>query len=278
MRSSTLVRGSALAVIAALTAACADAPTAPDGFAGLSFAYSLGFNTGHAGGQVRVCKVGATAGFTVGGTPIADLNDGDCVTVASGFSNPRAFITVAEVTPANTTLDSIVKITGVFGPNGGPLVVNPPNTPDTTTITGTNSASAEYGLEWGTALVFYNTFTPPPPPPGGGEGCTPGYWKQKQHFDSYPTGYLPTDLFDTYFANAFPGKTLVQVAGQGGGGLNALGRHTVAALLNAASSGVSYDLSVAQVIAGFDAAYASGNYEAQKNIFEGFNEQGCPLN
>ena len=70
----------------------------------------------------------------------------------------------------------------------------------------------------------------------------------------------------------------MQVAGQGGGGLKALGRHAVAALLNAASSGVDYDLTVQDVIDAFDAAFASGNYEAQKDIFEGFNEQGCPLN
>jgi hypothetical protein len=84
-------------------------------------------------------------------------------------------------------------------------------------------------------------------------------------------------LFSTVFANAFPGKTLLQVAGQGGGGLIALGRHTVAALLTASSS-VDYDLTPAQVIAAFTAAYASGDYETQKNIFAGFNEQGCPLN
>ena len=40
------------------------------------------------------------------------------------------------------------------------------------------------------------------------------------------------------FDDAFPGMTLLEVLSQGGGGLNALGRHTVAALLNAAS-GVS---------------------------------------
>ena len=30
------------------------------------------------------------------------------------------------------------------------------------------------------------------------DGCTPGYWKQEQHFDSWvPTGYAPGDDFDT---------------------------------------------------------------------------------
>ena len=114
---------------------------------------------------------------------------------------------------------------------------------------------------------------------GGGEGCTPGYWKQSQHFDSYPAAYAPTTRFvDAFGVNAFPGKTLLQVLGQGGGGLKALGRHAVAALLNATSGDVDYDRTTAEVIASFRAAYASGSYETVKNVFATFNEQGCPLN
>ncbi len=114
---------------------------------------------------------------------------------------------------------------------------------------------------------------------GGGEGCTPGYWKQRQHFDSYPSPLSPTTLFvDAFGVNAFPGKTLVQVLGQGGGGLKALGRHAVAALLNATSGDVDYDRSVSEIVDSFAAAHASGNYEPVKNVFETYNEQGCPLN
>jgi cysteine-rich repeat protein len=112
----------------------------------------------------------------------------------------------------------------------------------------------------------------------GGEGCTPGYWKQRHHFDSYPAAYAPDTMFGSVFEDAFPGKTLVQVAKTGGGGLKALGRHTVAALLNAGSENVEYDRSVMQVIDSFNAAYASGSYNFTKNMFESFNEQGCPLN
>jgi hypothetical protein len=71
--------------------------------------------------------------------------------------------------------------------------------------------------------------------------------------------------------------TLSEVAALGRGGLNALGRHAVAALLNAASTEVDYDRTPAQVIAAFMAAYDSGDYESTKEQFEGFNEQGCPL-
>lgn len=114
---------------------------------------------------------------------------------------------------------------------------------------------------------------------GGGEGCTPGYWKQSQHFDSYTAPYAPTTLFvDAFGVDAFPGKTLLAVLSQGGGGLKALGRHAVAALLNAASDGVDYDRSTAEVISSFQSAYDSGSYTFLKNVFESFNQQGCPLN
>ena len=118
-----------------------------------------------------------------------------------------------------------------------------------------------------------------PPPPGGGEGCTPGYWKQDQHFGSWTAPYTPDTLFADVFEDAFPGMSLLDVAGQGGGGLIALGRHTVAALLNGASGGVDYDLSSAEIIDAFNAAHpgSRNDYNRLKNRFEGFNEQGCPL-
>jgi hypothetical protein len=116
---------------------------------------------------------------------------------------------------------------------------------------------------------------PPPPPTAGSQGCTPGYWKQKQHFGNW-TGYSPNQLFSSVFEDAFPGKTLLQVLGQGGGGLNALGRHTVAALLDAAST-IDYGLSTANVIDQFNAVYPDGDYEGQKNLFAARNERDCPL-
>jgi len=114
----------------------------------------------------------------------------------------------------------------------------------------------------------------------GGQGCTPGYWKQEHHFADWTAPYDPDDLFSDHFENAFPGLTLVEVADGNGGGLTALGRHTVAALLNAASAEVSNDRTVQEVIDAFNGVYpgSKGEYEALKDEFEGFNEQGCPLN
>lgn len=125
---------------------------------------------------------------------------------------------------------------------------------------------------------------------GGGDGCTPGYWKQRQHFDSW-VNYTPTDLFGNVFGETIEiryGKkrkikenpTLLQALEAKGGGINALARHTVAALLNAASPDVSYDLSEAEVINAFKAVYpgTKQDYNSLKNFFSSFNEQGCPLN
>ena len=117
---------------------------------------------------------------------------------------------------------------------------------------------------------------PTPTPTPGGEGCTPGYWKQEQHFDSW-VGYSPNQLFSSVFENAFPGMTLLQVLQNGGGGLDALGRHTVAALLNAGNDDVAFELSAASVISSFNAAFPGGDYEALKNRFAGLNERVCPI-
>ena len=126
------------------------------------------------------------------------------------------------------------------------------------------------------------------PGEGGGEGCTPGFWKQKQHFDSWPAPYIPSPdgtPFSDVFEDAFPGMpdgmTLLEVMLPGGGNnhLRQLGRHTVAALLNAASTEVDYDLTVDEVIDLFNGVFPGTNkeYRELKDIFADFNEQGCPI-
>lgn len=116
-----------------------------------------------------------------------------------------------------------------------------------------------------------------PPPPGGGQGCTPGYWKQSHHFDSW-VGFTPGQMFNTVFEDAFPGKTLLDVLKQGGGGVKALGRHTVAALLNSSNGDVDYDVSTAGIIDSFNNVFPGGDYEGLKDIYADFNEQGCSIN
>jgi hypothetical protein len=122
----------------------------------------------------------------------------------------------------------------------------------------------------------------------GGEGCTPGFWKNHTDTVKYPnawppTGYSPNQLIEAVFAidvngnGIVDGPTLIEGLNAGGGGLNALYRHAVAALLNSAHPGIDYSFSTAQVIAMFQAAIVSGNYEATKNLFAAENEQGCPI-
>ena len=126
-------------------------------------------------------------------------------------------------------------------------------------------------------VVFRNTQADPP----GGEGCTPGYWKQTQHFDSWTAPYDPTDDFDATFGVDFfnPNITLLAALELNGGkgGLNQLARAAVAALLNAASSGVDSPQTTAEVIAAVQGA-TPATYEAVKNVFAANNELGCPIN
>ncbi|MGH7201833.1 MAG: hypothetical protein ACREJB_14595, partial [Planctomycetaceae bacterium] len=68
--------------------------------------------------------------------------------------------------------------------------------------------------------------------------------------------------------------TLLDALNSGGGGMNALLRHSTAALLNAASPGVDYAISVPQVISLVQEAFATGDFESAKDLFESHNELG----
>jgi len=136
-------------------------------------------------------------------------------------------------------------------------------------------------------------------PSDGGQGCTPGFWKQSQHFEFWTAPYQPSSDFRDVFGiptsfdfdlklkgkNTDPqNPTLLEALKAKGGQQNALVRHAVAALLNAASSEVSYLFSVAQVIDGLkngfgevDGGLLGGNFEATKAVFEAENELGCPV-
>jgi hypothetical protein len=130
------------------------------------------------------------------------------------------------------------------------------------------------------------TTTPPTTTqPPSGEGCTPGFWKQDQHFGSWTDPYDPTDPLSSVFSAAAltaagvdPNKTLLAALQTGGGGVDALLRHAVAAVLNAASPDVDYPFTEAEIIAAVNAALLSGEgIEDLKDELEGANELGCPL-
>ncbi|QDV43205.1 Serine-aspartate repeat-containing protein I precursor [Stieleria neptunia] len=122
---------------------------------------------------------------------------------------------------------------------------------------------------------------------GGGEGLTPGFWKTHSEFGPAPlkgwpdTGFDPLHSYNSVFdVSDDSGLTLLDALGRGGGGLNALGRHATAALLNAANPNVDYSYTQAEVISLTQAAYASGNaslIENTKNLFAVQNELGADL-
>ncbi|MDH3730405.1 MAG: choice-of-anchor E domain-containing protein [Acidimicrobiia bacterium] len=111
--------------------------------------------------------------------------------------------------------------------------------------------------------------------PAGGEGCTPGYWKQPQHFGNW-VGYSPDDSYADVFGVPY-NKTLLEALQTGGGGVRALGRHSVAALLNTANDDVSFAFTASGVIALVQDAWATGDFAGAKSHLAAENEQGCDL-
>jgi hypothetical protein len=129
--------------------------------------------------------------------------------------------------------------------------------------------------------------------PAGGQGRTPGFWKQEQHFGYWAyCGYCPTKTCagcaaSTKFCDvfncggscaaahaAYDGKSLLQVLQQGGGGFKALGRHAVAALLNSCvpSDQLDYPLNTQEVKDLVNAAIANCSPDAAHTLLAGYNE------
>lgn len=122
--------------------------------------------------------------------------------------------------------------------------------------------------------------------PSGGEGCTPGYWKQEQHFDSWPVD-LSTTFYQVFGRSidirikrqgTINEPTLLEALNATGGQVNMAARHAVAAYLNASSSGVSFDLTPSSVIEAFQTSFDNDNYGVLIQNLVDLNEQGCPLN
>ena len=110
-----------------------------------------------------------------------------------------------------------------------------------------------------------------PDEPGGGEGCTPGFWKNRGLRDGYwaATGYAPTDLYSDVFGVG-PAITLLDALGDNGGQEHAFHRHSTAALLNEAHPDIDYGFS--GVLALVQNGYWS---EALKDQFDVANNAGC---
>jgi hypothetical protein len=222
-------------------------------------------------GQFKVCKAGNVDGtFTVVANPPGGATTtvtspiviaaGTCQVVAENQTIGGVSITVTE------TSAGLVNITGQRNDAGALSADNPANGPVTRFL------NEFHGFSF-----TFNNFVEPPPDPGD-EGCTPGFWKN--HLSSW-SGYSTGADFDTTFGVNFfnPNKTLLQAVNLGGGGLNALARHGVAALLNAASGDVDYAYTEAQVIdiVQGDGAFAGLSVTERTNLLVAANEAGCPI-
>ena len=102
-------------------------------------------------------------------------------------------------------------------------------------------------------------------------GCTPGYWKNQPEAWAR-SGYSPRNGFNDVFGCRLfdDGVTLMDALWFDGGKHYRLGRHGVAALLNAAHPHVNYALSVGGVLAAVCTDRAAG-------LLEALNESLCPL-
>lgn len=150
-------------------------------------------------------------------------------------------------------------------------------TDSTTTSTSTPSTSTP---STSTSTTTTTTTTTPE----GGEGCTPGFWKNnadKKGASQWTDPYDPTDLVSSVFSAApapIGGKTLLAGLEQGGGQLDALTRHAIAAVLSAAHPDVDYPLTVDEIVDMVNDAYNGlADVEDTKDVLAGFNEAGCSI-
>jgi hypothetical protein len=257
-------------------------PLAPSAVTAPASSAVVGANEGENAefGKLKVCKTGNVAGtFSLqvqeqGGTrtttvgPSFTLQPGECRTVAENFSPSGSG---AQITLTETSA-------GLRNISGERIDANPTRT---SADNPPNGAVSRFLNQFhGFRFTFHNV-APPPPPPSGNQGCTPGYWKQSQHFDSWPNPPYRTDTpFASVFEKGIFNGTLLQALGANGGGKNALARHAAAALLNAQSPDVAYKYTVSEVIAitNGEAPYNKLTVEQRKNLLEAANESGCPLN
>jgi hypothetical protein len=153
--------------------------------------------------------------------------------------------------------------------------------------------------------TFTNTLTVP------SQACSPGYWKQPQHFGSYPWQTVPwasllinpspygivnkqivpvtfDSLVGTTYGSKFSaapaelaGLTFPEVISLGGGGIYALGRQSAAALLDSIILGGAYGFTPAQVIRDTNDAFLGLNGKTLQSVQSEFSallvNENCPL-
>ena len=198
-------------------------------------------------------------------------------------TNPSAWtsgmrITATELVPSGMTACNVA----VY--NGSNLLGDYPNS---TTASVTLGYGQDVSIEWRNCATT-------PPVVTSGQGCTPGYWKQSQHFDSWPSTVHTGDKLSLYFATGgvtVNGKlvgnyTMLEgLKMKGGSGIagaaEILTRAAVAAYLNSALNSLSYPFSNASVVSMVNTAFSSGNRDLMiltAAKLDKANNGGCPLN
>ena len=120
------------------------------------------------------------------------------------------------------------------------------------------------------------------PPSTSGQGCSPGYWKN--HTASWPatgftTGQTLESVFDMPNHLGLDNVSLLTALNTGGGGVTALMRQAVAAVLNAGHPAVDYPATASAIISEVNSALASGNpatIEALKDLLDRLNNLHAP--
>jgi hypothetical protein len=208
------------------------------------------------------------------GDPTNEVDE--CITVTdTNLNGPQGVeVCVADAPQTFTYTETFGPFTGADC--GGTFTF--PNTASFVTIDTGSTDSAD-------ALVTITVECP-------AEGCTPGYWKQPQHFDSWvATGFSPNQTLESVFdvpdSLGIDNTTLVQALSfKGGSGTQGaaqiLLRAAVAALLNAAHPDIEYAFTLADVIADVNAALASGDRATMlalaTELDDANNAGSCPLN
>ena len=207
--------------------------------------------------DIVVCKAndatspvaaGSSYSFTIdGGAPFSLTVDGDCMEFHEIGAGNHIITEAAQAgtVVSNITVDPVDR-----------LIESDLSLGTVTAVAGDDPTP--------TTVTFYNAEEPVPLT----EGCTPGYWKQSQHFDSWPAGFTTDQTVGSIFTGidaSLSGESLL-TALQGGGGSGLVGaerillRAAVAALLNSGS--VAYPYSEAYIISAVDAALATGDRDA----------------
>lgn len=256
------------------------------------------------------------AGYVVNGVP-GNYSATDLATVATAAYETVTLGSVSVASGACTTIGTVLQslnfvnpvdptitqdplrfftITETSGPTGtvlSSIVTTEQGQSDVTTAAPPNFATIDINFFHGAVADFVNVAAAL-----GNQGCTPGYWKQSQHFDSWTaTGLAPTDLISTVFTvpasytvngSAMGGFSLVQgLSFKGGNDVNGkaqtLLRAAIAAVLNASNSSIQYGMSKTAIVNAVNAALAGGNATTIINLagqLDGLNNGlgGCPLN